>query len=640
MKKNTLALAIAGALMAGLAGCNSSTDTATTTTTAPTATSVTFSATPVVSTDTEYLTTYTKSVATVKYSDGSTKTFPLTYNSLFKNTDQISTVNGTKQASAQLYDVDMKPLLDPNGDPVVAETADANSLLKVGSNMFLVNHWEYDNILANGQPADTASGYSRMPMEMSLSSINQASDGKLSVTKQEPVNFSSVQGGWIFCAGGPTPWNTHLGGEEDYDLYFVPGETKYTATTAGLNALNNAYFNNTQTANPYQYGFPVEVAVKEDGTYGVTKHYEMGRGTWELARFAADGRTAVYGDDGAYSGLFMFVGDQQNNPKAGGTVYAAKWTQTSPDGADGPSANITWIKLGHGTYDEIKAIVDNGTTINDIFDFSLTAVAGYVPTRAGSSQTIWLKLKPGMEQAAAFLETRRYAAYLGATTEFTKGEGVAFNEKDKKMYYAVSYIQTSMLTADGGPVDDIRAAGNKAGATYTFDLAANQKDTAGAPINSSYVATKAYVEPMLLGKPMLADADGNTADVNFIANTDNLFYSEAMRTLFVGEDSGAHVNNYVWAYNVDTKTLTRILSTAAGAEATGLQIVDDMNGYSYIMSNTQHQGDWISSQNATLTARLKTAAETQFGVNKYGTLNYYLQADVGYIGGMPAISAK
>lgn len=642
INKNLLALAIAGVVAAGMAGCNSSSNAPSTSSVSPKATGVTFSATPTASTDTDYLTTYTKSVATVTYSDGSTKDFPLTYHTLFKNTDKISTVNGTKQAAAQLYDVNMKPLMDPNGDPVISETADANSLLKVGKNLFLVNHWEYDNILADGQKSYKAvSWYSRMPMEMNLSSINQdKKDGTLTVFKQEPVDFSSVQGGWIFCAGGPTPWNTHLGGEEDYDLYFVPGEKKYSRTTYGLNSLNNIYFNNTQTANPYQYGYPVEVAVKEDGTYGVTKHYEMGRATWELARFSADGRTAIYGDDGSYAGLFMFVGDQQNNPKAGGTIYAAKWNQTSPDGADGPSADITWVKLGHGTYDEIKAIIDSGVTINDIFDFSFDAKPGYTPTRAGSSQTIWLKLKPGMEKAAAFLETRRYAAYMGATTEFTKGEGVSFNEKDKKMYYAISYIKGSMLTNDGGPVDDIRAAGNNAGATYTFDLAANQKDTAGDPINSSYVATRAYVEPMLLGRPMPADADGNTADVNFTANTDNLFYSEAMRTLFVGEDSGNHVNNYVWAYNVDTKKLTRILSTAAGAEATGLQIVDDLNGYAYIMSNTQHQGDWIKSQDATLTARLKAAAEKQFGVNKYGTLNYYLQADVGYIGGMPAISAQ
>ncbi len=644
MKKNTLALAILGAIAAGLTGCNSTTDT--TAPVAATATGVTFSATPVPSTDTEYLTTYTKSVATVKYSDGSTKAFPLTYNSLFKNTDQIATVNGTKQAAAQLYDVNMKPLMDPNGDPVISETADANSLLKVGAKMFLVNQWEYDNILANGvQSYKAPNWYSRSPMEMSLSSINQGTDGKLSVTSQQPVNFASVQGGWIFCAGGPTPWNTHMGGEEDYDLYFVPGEKEYSVTTAGLKALTEQYFNNTQQANPYQYGYPVEVAVKEDGTYNVTKHYEMGRGTWELARWAADGRTAIYGDDGAYAGLFMFVGDVPNNPKAGGTIYAAKWNQTSADGTDGGTANITWVKLGSGNYDQIKAWVDKGTTINDIFEFSMTDPAltgstGFIPTRAGSAQTIWLKLKPGMEQAAAFLETRRYAAYLGATTEFTKGEGVAFNEKDKKMYYAVSYIQTSMLGKDGGPVDDIRIKANAAGATYTFDLAANQKDTKGAAINSNYVATKAYVEPMLLGKPITADAVGNTADVNFIANTDNLFYSEAMRTLFVGEDSGNHVNNYVWAYNVDSKTLTRILSTAAGAEAAGLQIVDNLNGYAYIMSNTQHQGDWIKTQNPDFTKRLKDAAATKFGTNKYGTLNYYLQADVGYLGGMPAISAK
>ncbi|HUN00907.1 MAG TPA: hypothetical protein PLI96_10565, partial [Halothiobacillus sp.] len=111
MKKNTLALAILGAIAVGLTGCNSSNDTTAATPVAPTATGVTFSATPIASTDTDYLTTYTKSVATVKYSDGTTKAFPLTYNSLFKNTDLISTVNGTKQAAAQLYDMNMKPLM-------------------------------------------------------------------------------------------------------------------------------------------------------------------------------------------------------------------------------------------------------------------------------------------------------------------------------------------------------------------------------------------------------------------------------------------------------------------------------------------------------------------------------------------------
>lgn len=598
---------------------------------------VEFSNTPAPQTDDELLGTYTRSVATVVYADGTTKAFPLTYNVLFKNTDQINTVNGKKYAAGQLFDAKMNPIMDKQGDPVIAETADGTSLLNVGGKPYLVNHWEYDSILENGAEAYKAEGwYSRMPMTMNVSALKQGSDGKFSVDSQTSVDFSSVGGGWIFCAGGPTPWNTHLGGEEDYDLYYVPGEKSYKTTEAGLKAMNEVYFGGEKQANPYDYGYPMEVAVKPSGGYDVTKHYEMGRGTWEIARFAADGRTAVYGDDGAYSGLFMFVGDKQNDPKAGGTIYAAKWQQTSDQ--NGGAANITWIKLGHGTYSEIKALRDKGLTIADIFDTSMEAKDGYKPTRAGSAQTIWLKLKPGMEQAAAFFETRRYAAYLGATTEFTKGEGVTFNEGDKKMYYAMSYIQTSMKAEKDVPADDIQLPENKAGATYTFDLAGNQRDSQGNAINSAYVATRAYVEPMLLGKMLeKPDEQGNTADVNLIANTDNLYFSDAMRTLFIGEDSGNHVNNYLWAYNVDTQKLSRILTLAAGAESTGLSAVENMGGFAYITSNNQHQGDWLSSQPKELTARLEEVAKAKWGVNKYGVLNYKLQNSVGYISGLPAV---
>jgi hypothetical protein len=358
-----------------------------------------------------------------------------------------------------------------------------------------------------------------------------------------------------------------------------------------------------------------------------------------MSIFAQDGRTAFFGDDGSYSGLFMFVGHKANDPTAGGTLYAARWNQTSADGSDGDTrADITWVRLGSNRgHAEIKALIDKGVTLGDIFEFSLTEQAGFVPTRAGSAQTIWLRLKPGMEQAAAFLETRRYAAYLGATTEFTKGEGVAINHKDRKMYYALSYIQGSMKAKDGGPVDHIRVRENNAGATMTFELAGSRRDTAGQAIASEYVPARAYIEDKLLGRPIKADANGNTADVNYIANTDNLYFDEKMRTLFIGEDSGTHVNNFVWAYNVDTRQLTRILSVAAGAEATGLQVVPDLNGHAYIMSNTQHQGDWIKSQNKQLTERLQAKAVELYGKNKFGTPNYRLQADVGYIGGMPAI---
>ena len=59
---------------------------------------------------------------------------------------------------------------------------------------------------------------------------------------------------------------------------------------------------------------------------------------------------------------------------------------------------------------------------------------------------------------------------------------------------------------------------------------------------------------LVVGEDLLAaDAYGKTANVDKEAYPDNLSYSEATRTLFIGEDSGAHTNTFVWAYNVDTK---------------------------------------------------------------------------------------
>jgi secreted PhoX family phosphatase len=628
-QKRRIALTLAAALAAGLSHFAVAAEQAA-------AVRVEFTATPAPASGDDLLKTFTTSVARVTYADGQTRDYPLSYVSLFKNTDKIATVKGKKFAAAQIFDKDMNPVMEPKGDPAIVETADANSLLTVGDKLFLVNHWEYDDMLADGQVANKAKDwYSRMPMHMSLSELAQGKDGKLKVKSQRPIDFSSVNGAWILCFGSQTPWNTHLGGEEDYDLYFVPGEKAFKATTAGLKAMSEVYFRGKRQANPYHYGYALEVTVNEDGSTEATKHYQMGRGTWELAIFANDGRTAFFGDDGSYSGLFMFVAHKQNMPKAGGTLYAAKWLQTSPDGSDGGTADFQWVRLGSSHYNEIKALIDRGITINDIFEFSMSEKPGFVPTRAGSAETIWLKLKPGMETAAAFLETRRYAAYLGATTEFTKGEGVAINHADKKLYYAMSYIQGSMKAKDGGPADDIRLKENNAGATYTFDLAGGQKDTGGAPIASDFVPVRAYVEPALLGRPIKADALGNTADPEFVANTDNVFFSEKMRTLFIGEDSGTHQNNFVWAYNVDSRKLTRILSLAAGAESTGLQVVDNLNGHAYIMSNNQHQGDWIKSTPQALKERMEQRAGELWGKNRHGVNNFRLEAHVGYIGGLP-----
>jgi uncharacterized protein len=74
------------------------------------------------------------------------------------------------------------------------------------------------------------------------------------------------------------------------------------------------------------------------------------------------------------------------------------------------------------------------------------------------------------------------------------------------------------------------------------------------------------------------------------------------------------VNNFLWAYNVDSQTLSRVMSTPAGAESTGLHAVDDINGWTYIMSNFQHAGDGLPSPvAATLDPLIKANYKDKFG---------------------------
>jgi hypothetical protein len=582
--------------------------------------SVEFTETPAPSTPEDMSRTYSKSTAIYTYSDGSKKTFNLSYNKLFGVGDLVA--NNPFPAGA-LFDIEGQPLRDPDGGIAIAETPDANSLLKVGDKLFLVSHLEYDWII---DEQGTRSP-SRKPMSMILTEMRQdLQTGALEPIAQEPIKFDQVSGIWIPCFGSQTPWNTHLGSEEDYDLQYNPLADSYARTEAGLNALNSLYFKNPGVANPYHYGFFPEITINEAGSYKVEKHYSMGRGTWEMAKVMPDQRTAYYGDDGTNVALFMYIADKESDLSAG-RLYAAKVTQTGEY-----TGKVQWIQLGHATDNEIKALADTHT-FGDIFNNvafnskTQSCPSGFTRIRAGSSVDECLNVKPGKEKAAAFLETRRYAALLGATVEFNKMEGIAVNEQDNKLYMAISYLDKGMLD-QGLPSDmeHLKMQKINAGATFTLPMSKGQKTLDGTAIDSNYVVTSMHLEDKLRGRDIKPDSLGNTADPNFIANTDNIFFSEKMRTLFIGEDSGTHVNNFVWAYNVDTQKLTRILSLVSGAEATGLQVVEDMNGHAYIMSNSQHHGDYIKTMDADTKAALEA-----IGIQKRNA------GDFGYIGGMPAV---
>jgi len=214
----------------------------------------------------------------------------------------------------------------------------------------------------------------------------------------------------------------------------------------------------------------------------------------------------------------------------------------------------------------------------------------------------YLKVKDA--QAAAFLETLRYAAVKGAGTELRKAEGLAYNRRERVVYLAISEVGKGMLAgrSSGAGGDQIRVRSRiHGGAVYALPVSGAQRDTDGAAIESAFVPVVMHVPAGLLGSGLTApDALGNRADPDKIANPDNLFYVDALRTLFIAEDSGLHTANVLWAYHVDTGRLTRLLSAVAGAELTGLRVHGNVSGYAYALLNAQHVGQFDSGGNHTL----------------------------------------
>jgi secreted PhoX family phosphatase len=571
---------------------------------------------------------YSAAQAKVTYSDGSEKIFPLRFDVLYRNVDRIGS---NAYEAGRLYDAFGQGLIDPFGKPVISENPDGSTLFPVAGQPSAPNgdpaayhlvQWENDWILSDGSVASKTEGwYPRPPMIMNRNLVAQdRRTGQLRVIDQENIDFSAVGGLWIPCAASPTPWGTHLAGEEDYDLY------RREQVDASLTGLTELYFGNTRQANPYGYGYPVEVSVGPDGDTSVKKHYSMGRASWEIAHVMPDRKTVYYGDDGRYVGLFMYVADRPGNVGAG-TLYAARWEQQGDQ--NGGNARLTWIKLGHAADYEVAAMLEEerfSSTESTIFEFADQAKDGFKAIQAGTKEPEYVRLRPGKEKAAAFLESRRYAAWLGATTEFNKMEGVTVDPQHRKVYIAMSRNQEGMLANDGGPVDHIKLPEIAAGAVYALATASGVKDSDGNPIDSEWAATSMAAVPELVGVDLAqSDALGNTADPDHISEPDNLAFMPGMRTLFIDEDSGGHVNNFMWAFNVDTGKLSRIVSGPAAAELTGLNVVGDWNGFAYVLTSFQHQGDGIDEleiKDEALKAELKTLIDP-------------FVAAVGYLGGLP-----
>lgn len=581
------------------------------------------------------------------FSGGSVTEAPLSYEMVMTNRTRVGT--NTSPVGA-LYDDAMRPIADPTdpSQPLVSEEPDGSMLTNIGGKLYLVNQFEYDWLLADGTEVRKHAGWAfkhangkdgswgnNLPTTMLLTEVVQDRDtGKLTPVAQRPIDFSAVGGLVWACNANTTPWGTFISSEENYgvDARQVEADRKVdpSGRSDDLGGLTHVYHGGRKLASPYWRGITPEIRIGADGATEVTKHFAMGRGTYELAQVLGDQRTLITAHDGENRHMTMFVADRAGDLSSG-TLYAAKLEQKSAEA--GGTFELKWVKLGHASNDEIKAMVEDGITFSDIFEVSDEPKEGFVEVFAGSVKTPeYLKVKN--EKAAAFLETMRYAAYKGATTEFNKAEGLAFDPEGMRAFVAITDISKGMEEGigTGSAGDHIRLAKVKAGGVYELPLAGGQVDTDGKPIDSAYVPVSMSVPQGLLGVD-LAEPDewGNTASIEAIANADNLYWSSAYKTLFVGEDSTkGHLNNVLWAWQDGMTAPVRLLTAPAGAELTGLRIHENVGGHAYGLTNAQHVGDFDLDEKFPLRASLMPVIEAKWGDRRI--------APIGYVKGLPVAS--
>ena len=525
------------------------------------------------------------------------KKFRLDYNTIMRSGDKPA---GSEHPFGTLIDKDGEVIMS-GGTPRVSNDNDFSSLI-VGDRggLYMVSHFE------------------SRPAAMYLTELLQDSEtGELSPVKTRPLDFSDVNGGWTHCAGSVTPWGSHLGSEE-----YPPDAKQWRDSTIDdYNAEMAQYFGEEPiiangevtnqdaikaAVNPYDYGFTTEVKVGDYNDATVTKHYAMGRVAIELSYVMPDQKTVYTSDDGSYVGLFRFVADDAGDLSAG-TLYAAKFSQTSPwygdkdtrvsqAMRDGGAGVITWIPLGDASGSEIRGIIDGaltgGTPITfaDIFEEDVDGCK-QIQNRDASE---CLKVRSGMEKAAAFLETSRYAGIVGATTEWEKMEGITYDADSNTMYLAMSRVRNGMTNGGSyqalgdatSPANHMSVPFNYCGTVYALELDNNYTATQIYGVVSGI--PRLYSRGALVDNPYSGPYAANQCDLNGISEPDNVTFIPGYDTLIIGEDTGLHQNDMIWSYNVNTDKLTRIQTTPYGSETTSPYFYPNINGFGYMMSVIQH----------------------------------------------------
>jgi secreted PhoX family phosphatase len=479
-----------------------------------------------------------------------------------------------------------------NTEGVAGSGTDFNALLQKHGKTYLISQFE----------CQTGGMY--------MAEIQQSASGMLSPVPGtlQFIDNTKEWGGWVHCAGSVTPWNTYLGGEE-YEPDASKIEKDPTSDFYYNDKVRSYWLGDYAKSSPYHNGWITEVDVKRNGEAKYVKHYAMGRFSHELGYVMPDGKTAYLTDDGTNDTLFMFVAKKKGDLSKG-TLYAAKWKQTS--GFGGGSAQLEWINLGEASNKEIKQAIKAGISFSDMFiEYERDADGICLGGTELSTNEIreCIAVKPGMEKLASRLESRRYAALLGATYEFRKMEGFTMDENRNQAYIAISEVGRAMLDnsldpeklsegternyddRDGNGVvetgNHIRVAkADYCGAIYAMDLMSGLRDTDGKRIKSQYVAIN--MNSILASGTAAGEISADECALNndIMAQPDNITMIANSDTLIIGEDGG-HESNMVWAFDLDTHELTRIATVPLGAETTS-PYVHKVGDYSYMTLVAQH----------------------------------------------------
>ncbi len=490
---------------------------------------------------------------------------PVAYHTILRSGDKVG-----DQVFGQLMTQDGKQIAEG-----ISFNADFTSLLPKNGKLYSVSHFE------------------EAPAALYVTELAQEADGNLKAVSTKPVDTAKLGGIWQPCAGSVTPWGTHLGSEEypddaraieaAKDLKDINEDTLPFARYYGLNPATMTVDAFRAVFNTYRYGFATEITVSDAGDASVGKHYSMGRISMEMANVMPDKKTVYLTNDGTNTDLYRYVADKAGDLSAG-QLFALKWVQTSD--VDGGAAKVEWIDLGHSDDATVQAAIDKGTKFADIFETADLTADGACPEGFMASNAEGrlecLKIKTGMEAIASRLETTRVASMLGASTEFRKMEGQTFDPATNRVYMAITQVAKGMTDADAKADlkgrNDVRVAKNDCGAVYEMQL------------DADFVGTD--IKAIVTGKPKEYAADaveaGNTCDIDGISSPDNLTFMTGMNTLIIAEDTDFHQNDVVWARDMATDTMSRIMSTPYGSEATSVDWYPNVNGHGYLVAVVQH----------------------------------------------------